>query len=190
MLSFISFECPFALGRIRPNNIQRERQFTAALGGLFKEEQQIWTLQGPPVPTQNQQKNMKNQGPHSEDKIPQKKSTEKKMCWLCPAPGRGRTPSQGPWDLVGRGAARDRTTYPSLSPFFGLIFLLISGAGLGAWVGVAGCSRCRFYSRSSIATNQGDGKTNFLVKQTRNGWLILMGINRFVAQGLPHGANK
>ena len=29
------------------------------------------------------------------------------MCWLCPAPGRGRTPSQGPWDLVGRGAARD-----------------------------------------------------------------------------------
>ena len=64
------------------------------------------------------------------------------MCWLCPAPGRGRTPSQGPWDLVGRGAARDNTTYPSLSPFFGLIFLLISGAGLGAWVGVTGCSRC------------------------------------------------
>ena len=59
----------------------------------------------------------------------------KKKCWLCPAPGRGRTPSQGPWDLVGRGAARDNTTYPSLSPFFGLIFLLISGAGLGAWVG-------------------------------------------------------
>ena len=77
LLSFISFECPFALGRIRPNNIQRERQFTAALGGLFKEEQQIWTLQGPPVPTQNQQKNMKNQGPHSEDKIPQKSRQKK-----------------------------------------------------------------------------------------------------------------
>ena len=66
----------------------------------------------------------------------------KKRCWLYPAPGRGRTPSQGPWDLVGRGAAQGRTTYPSLSLFFGLIFLLISGAGLGAWVGVTGCSRC------------------------------------------------
>ena len=49
------------------------------------------------------------------------------MCWLCPAPG--------PWDLVGRGAARGRTTYPSLPPFFGLVFLLTPGAGLGAWVG-------------------------------------------------------
>ena len=93
LLSFISFECPFALGRIRPNNIQRERQFTAALGGLFKEEQQIWTLQGPPVPTQNQ-KNMKNQGPYSEDKIPQKSrqknSTDKNsdglLCTVHPSP--------------------------------------------------------------------------------------------------------
>ena len=53
--------------------------------------------------------------------------------------------SQDPRDLVGRGAARGRTIYPSLSPFFGLIFVLISGAGLGAWVGVrvTGCSRCR-----------------------------------------------
>ena len=31
-----------------------------------------------------------------------------------------------------------------------------------------------FNSRSSIATNQGDGKTNFLVKKTHNGWLISM----------------
>ena len=32
---------------------------------------------------------------------------------------------------------------PGLSSFFGLIFLLMSGAGLGAWVGVIGLPRCR-----------------------------------------------
>ena len=94
LLSFISFECPFALGRMRPNNIQRERQFTAALGGLFKEEQQIWTLQGPPVPTQNQKIYMQHQGPYSEGKIPQKSrqknSTDKNsdglLCTVHPSP--------------------------------------------------------------------------------------------------------
>ena len=33
---------------------------------------------------------------------------KKNPSWLCPAPGRGRTPCQGPGALVGRGAARDR----------------------------------------------------------------------------------
>ena len=48
--------------------------------------------------------------------------------------------------LVGRGAARDRDASPSLSQFYGPICLFMRGAGLcslGAWVGVAGRSRCR-----------------------------------------------
>ena len=59
------------------------------------------------------------------------------------APGRGRAPSQSPGALVGHGAARGIGILPSLSRFFGRIFLLIPGAGLGAWVGVTGRSRCR-----------------------------------------------
>ena len=45
------------------------------------------------------------------------------------------------WDLVGRGAA----LHTPFVPFFGLIFLLTPGAGLGAWVGhgANGLSRCR-----------------------------------------------
>ena len=37
----------------------------------------------------------------------------------------------------------NRTTWPSLSQFFGLISFLISGAGLRAQAGVTGRSRCR-----------------------------------------------
>ena len=42
----------------------------------------------------------------------------------CPGPRPNALP-WGPGALVGRGAAQDRITRPSLSPFFGLVFLLM-----------------------------------------------------------------
>ena len=48
-------------------------------------------------------------------------------------------PSRARGHLVGRGAARVRAIPPSLSPFFGLVRLLISRAGLGACAGPDVC---------------------------------------------------
>ena len=39
-----------------------------------------------------------------------------------------------PGTLVGRGAARDRAIQPFVSKLDGAAFLLMHGAGLGAWV--------------------------------------------------------
>ena len=57
-------------------------------------------------------------------------------------------PPPGPEALVGRGAARGRAIQPSVSKFFGLVFLLAPAAGLGAWVGVTG--RSHYRARFSI----------------------------------------
>ena len=68
----------------------------------------------------------------------------KKKCWLCPAQAKAeRSPRPyGTWSDVGLHGT-ELITCPSLSPFFGLMFLLIPGPGLSAWVGATGCSRCR-----------------------------------------------
>ena len=69
------------------------------------------------------------------------KVLRKKMLALCPRPRPNALPGPvGPGRTWG-GAGQNY--FPSLPPFFGLVFLLISGAGLGAWVGVTWCSRCR-----------------------------------------------